>query len=117
MSEEQNPLIDEVKKDMHEIYLFQVEAKLVFKRERNLTKDIINSMRAFAGITVVDIIPNTTKNLSEHYTQVFLRYKFIPDVPGYGLNLRRYQLWLLRKVKSMNSVSAFSYLTKPVQLL
>jgi hypothetical protein len=109
--------LTEVKKELSEVYLFQVEAKLVFKRKRNLTKDIINVIRAFAGITVVDIISGSTKNLSEHYTSVFLRFKFIPDIPGYGLNLRRYQLWLLRKVKAMDSVSGFSYLTKPIQLL
>ena len=109
-------ILREVKKEMDVINLFEITAKMVFHKEKNLTTDILNHLRAIPGITVVDILPGETRNVSDSFTSVGLKFKFIPTIPGHGKNLKLFQVFLLQSVKSIKGVSAFSYKSKPQRI-
>lgn len=102
------------RKDIEDINMFAIHSHLTYETKRNLTREILNRMRAEPGVTVVSITSGETRKLKgTSFTMVGLKIKFIPE-PHKSMDDFLFEL--KKTTASIKGVASLKYVSTPEKI-
>ncbi len=107
-------LVTETERKNLETDVYSVHARLIYDATRNLTKEVLNILRAIDGVTVVTVVadPRRKEFKQEGVEKSIIRIKFIPKEVA-PITYIKEMLPLIRKIEG---IKAFKFLDKPYRL-
>ena len=102
------------RKDIEDINMYSIHSHLTYETKRNLTREILNRMRAEPGVTVVSITSGETRKIQKTaFTLVGLKIKFIPESHK---TMEDFLFDLRKKTAAIKGVASLKYVSGPEKI-
>ena len=107
-------ILNETERKNLETDVYSVHARLSYDARKNLTKEVLNILRAIDGVTVVTVIADPRKKefKQEGLEKSIIKIKFLPR----EVQPLTYIKEMLPDIRKIEGVKAFKFLDKPYRL-